>query len=278
MRIVTDGKATYEKAVLALGMFDGVHIGHRVLLERAKVLARRSGVPLVACTFTGHPLELIAPDHCPPMLTTFEERASLLESLGVDMLFAQPFTEEMRQMPPEVYVGELMRRFHPVNVVCGYNHTFGKGGTGTSAFLAALGDALGFRTQIVPQVTLDGGDVSSSAIRTALRNGDVAHAARLLGRPYQLDGQLRIVENGICILEGAEPRKQQLPSGAYRCLLSCQDTGATLPCTARSDADGNWRISLPGGAVPQSAGLLFLNRRESGNPATDEKKRNPEKL
>lgn len=264
MQIVTDGKAYYEKAVLALGMFDGVHIGHRVLLERAKVLARRGGVPLVACTFAGHPLELIAPDRCPPMLTTFEERASLLEELGVDMLFAQPFTEEMRQMPPEVYVGELIRRFHPVDVVCGYNHTFGKGGTGTSAFLAALGDALGFRTQIVPQVTLDGAEVSSSAIRAAIGSGDVSMASRLLGRPYSLTGQILQKPDGLCLFQPEEAAKQRPAAGLYRCLLSCGARGAALPCTAKATAEGAWRISLPAKPSQQPARLQLLSRKGTG--------------
>lgn len=264
MQIVTDGKAYYEKAVLALGMFDGVHIGHRVLLERAKVLARRGDVPLVACTFTGHPLELIAPDRCPPMLTTFEERASLLEELGVDMLFAQPFTEEMRQMPPEVYVGELIRRFHPVDVVCGYNHTFGKGGAGTSAFLAALGDALGFRTQIVPQVTLDGAEVSSSAIRAAIGSGDVSLASRLLGRPYSLTGQILQKPDGISLFQPEEAAKQRPAAGLYRCLLSCGAKGAALPCTTKVTADGAWRISLPAKPSQQPARLQLLSRKNVG--------------
>lgn len=264
MQIVTDGKAFYEKAVLALGMFDGVHIGHRVLLERAKVLARRAGVPLVACTFTGHPLALIAPDRCPPMLTTFEERAALLEELGVDMLFAQPFTEEMRQMPPEVYVGELVRRFHPVDVVCGYNHTFGKGGAGTSAFLAALGDALGFRTQVVPQVTLDGADVSSSAIRAAIGSGDVSRASRLLGRPYSMLGQILQEPDGISVFRPEDAAKQQPVAGKYRCLLHCSASGAALPCTAKVAVKGAWRISLPLKPSLQPARLQLLSRKDTG--------------
>ena len=258
MQIVTDGKATYEKAVLALGMFDGVHIGHQVLLERAKVLAKRSHVPLVACTFTDHPLSLIAPDRCPPMLTTFDERASLLEEMGVDMLFAQPFTEEMRQMPPEVYVGELMRRFHPVDVVCGYNHTFGKDGAGTSAFLAALGDALGFHTQVVPQVTLEGADVSSSAIRAALRSGDAAKAARLLGRPYQMDGQLLVSESSQAAFVPSELRKQQPAAGKYRCLLDCSESHKTWPCVVMVAEAQPWRIKGIGAAAPQVAKLRIL--------------------
>lgn len=260
LRIVTDGKAAYEKAVLVLGMFDGVHIGHRVLLDRARVLAKRSNVPLVACTFTTHPLALIAPDRCPPMLTTFEERAALLEEAGVDLLFAQPFTEEMRQMLPEVYVGELVRRFHPVDVVCGYNHTFGKDGAGTSAFLAALGDALGFRTQVVPQVTLDGAEVSSSMIRAALSEGKAAKAAQLLGRPYQLGGQWRYAETKQGVFHPENTRKQQLAAGQYRCLLKCEAMQKMLPCVVRVQKDKPWQIRLAKEVEPQSVQLLFLQK------------------
>ena len=192
------------------------------------------------------------------LLTTFDERASLLEEMGVDMLFSQPFTEEMRQMPPEVYVGELMRRFHPVDVVCGYNHTFGKDGAGTSAFLAALGDALGFHTQVVPQVTLEGADVSSSAIRAALRSGDAAKAARLLGRPYQMDGQLLASENSQATFAPSEPRKQQPGPGKYRCLLTCSDDNKTWPCVVMV-ADGQpWKIKGIGATASQKTKLRIL--------------------
>lgn len=236
MRIVTDGKALLEKSVLALGMFDGLHIGHRVLLERARVLAKRSHVPLVVCTFTEHPLTLIAPEKCPPSLTTLEEKASLMEKLGVDLLYAQPFTEEMRQMPPEVYVGELIRRFHPVDVVCGYNHTFGKDGSGTSAFLAALGDALGFHTHVVPQVTLEGQEVSSSRIRQALAQGKASEAAQLLGRPYEIRVEA-CQEEGLVRLK-QENGKQWLAQGSYRCLFQEERQANHRPCVAKVLPDG----------------------------------------
>ena len=260
MRIVTDGKAAMEKAVLALGMFDGVHIGHQVLLQRAKVLAERSHAPLVACTFTGHPLSQIAPERCPPALTTFQERAALLEKAGVDLLFAQPFTEEMRQMPPEVYVGEMVRRFHPTDVVCGYNHTFGKGGAGTSAFLAALGDALGFVTEVVPQVTLDGEEVSSSVIRAALKEGRLQHANRLLGHPYGYSGSVIPGAENVYTFEPETSAKQTLPAGKYRCMLVCTAQKKSWPCIAVVGREGQVTVSLSASAGTQAAQLLFLGK------------------
>lgn len=260
MRIVTDGRAALDQAVLALGMFDGVHIGHQVLLERAGVLAKRNGVPLVVCTFTEHPLAQIAPNRCPPALTTFPERAALLEKAGVDLLFAQPFTEEMRQMPPEVYVGELLRRFHPSHIVCGYNHTFGKGGSGTSVFLAALGDALGFRTEVVPQITLHGEEVSSSAIRAALSSGHVQHANRLLGHPYSYSGKL-LSNNGSCCFESESSLKQQLPAGKYRSILQCRNSKKNLPCIVTIGNGRTLRLRISANVEEQPAQLLFLGSR-----------------
>lgn len=143
MQTVLDGRYAADRSVVALGMFDGVHIGHQVLLKKGRALADRQGVPLVACTFMDHPLQLIAPDKCPPMLTTFDERVRLMESLGVDVFYAMPFDRSVMDMPPEDYVGHLVRQFHPTDVVCGYNHTFGKKGGGTPALLGSAGRCAG---------------------------------------------------------------------------------------------------------------------------------------
>ena len=144
MKVILNGKHSEESSVLALGMFDGVHIGHQVLLERARTLHMRYGAPVVVCTFARHPMELIAPEKAPRLLTTLEERISLISHAGADVFFAMPFDEQMRDQPPECYVGELVRRLHPKAIVCGYNHSFGAGGSGSPALLQALGAALGF--------------------------------------------------------------------------------------------------------------------------------------
>ena len=227
MQIVLDEKYFANRSVLALGMFDGVHIGHRVLLERAATLARREGVPLVVCTFQQHPLQVIAPEKCPPFLSTFEERCQLMEALGVDVLCAMPFTREVMDMPPEEYVGQLVRRFHPCHVVCGYNHTFGRKGQGTPALLDALGAALGFETSIVPKITYKGQDVSSSAIRALLMHGNVDAARNLLSCPYELAVQC-VERNGSgCALQLKQDSKQMLPDGSYRAFLC--DTNHAYP-------------------------------------------------
>lgn len=223
MQIALDEKYCAKRSVLALGMFDGVHIGHRVLLERAAHLAKEHGVPLVVCTFQEHPLQVIAPEKCPPMLSTFDERNQLMEALGVDVLCAMPFTRDVMDMLPEDYVGHLVRRFHPVAVVCGYNHTFGRKGQGTPALLDALGAALGFETSIVPKITLGDQEVSSSAIRGMLSQGNVDLARRLLARPYEQSAQLIRREGSGCHLQIAADGKQSLPAGSYRAFLCDED-------------------------------------------------------
>lgn len=220
MQIILDEKYSCERSVVALGMFDGVHLGHRVLLERGAALARQRKAPLVVCTFQTHPLAVIAPDHCPPSLTTFAERCALMEALGVDVLCAMPFTPETMNMLPEEYVGQLVRRFHPTDVVCGYNHTFGRKGQGTPALLNALGAALGFTTSIVPKITLEHADVSSTVIRGLLRKGDVVDARAMLKRPYKLTAMVEGQDGeGRCALCLTDEGKQRVASGSYRAVL-----------------------------------------------------------
>ena len=243
MQIVLDQKYSAKSSVLALGMFDGVHIGHRVLLERAAHLAKKHGVPLVVCTFQQHPLQVIAPEKCPPMLSSAEERNQLMESLGVDVLCAMPFTREVMDMLPEEYVGQLVRRFHPVAVVCGYNHTFGRKGQGSPALLEALGEALGFETSIVPKITLGEQEVSSSAIRGLLSNGNVELARKLLARPYEHAATLVHREGSECLLQILREDKQTLPTGEYRAFL-CDEEHA-YPVLLHTQENGTARCMLP---------------------------------
>ena len=243
MRIITDDSFVAGRSVVALGMFDGVHIGHRVLLQRARALATQRGVPLVVRTFLDHPLRLIAPEKCPPQLCTFEERNALMAEMGVDVLVAQPFTRETMEMLPEEYVGHLVRRFHPTDVVCGYNHTFGKKGQGTPALLEALGAALGFATSIVPKITYEGADVSSTVIRGLLQNGDVDVAARMLARAYRLDAQLISREAAACRLFLKDDGKQRPAPGRYR--AACTDGQRRYPVIAHFKPDGQVLMALP---------------------------------
>ena len=255
MQIILDGKYSAERSVVALGMFDGVHIGHQVLLERGAALAKREGVPLVVCTFQDHPLRLIAPEKCPPQLTDFDERARLMEALGVDVFYAMPFSPEVMTMPPEDYVGHLVRQFHPTDVVCGYNHTFGRKGEGKPPLLQVLGGALGFSVSIVPKITLEGREISSTAIRAQLSGGNVAQARRLLGHPYEVRSQSVQREKKSCSMLLQWGDKQRLPHGEYRALVC---TGERMwPVTVRLQGD-EAVCSLPSHLQAESVSLAFL--------------------
>lgn len=247
MLTILDGNYSAPRSVVALGMFDGVHIGHQVLIKRGAALAKQHGVPLVVCTFQEHPLHLIAPEKCPPLLSTFEERNLQMEKLGVDVLCAMPFTQAVMDMLPEEYVGQLVRRFHPTDVVCGYNHTFGRKGQGTPALLEALGAALGFGVSVVPKITLDGQDVSSTVIRGVLSRGDVQTAAHMLGRPYECRAVIEQRQGGTYTAVLRDRQKQALPDGAYRAL--CTDGSHIYPVVARWGKGGRVRFALPSTAV-----------------------------
>lgn len=226
-----NGKAAAERSVISMGMFDGVHIGHKVLLERAAVLARRENCPLIVCTFQQHPMAFLCPEKAPRLLTTLAERQQAIQNLGADMFFAMPFDSDLAQMAPECYVGQLVRRFHPVAVVCGYNHHYGKDGKGSPALLEVLGGALGFATSIVPQITLGGKAVSSSDIRQCLSDGDVIAASRMLGRPYARQAEL--AENDRLVL--LRDDKQPVKDGKYRGRI-CLD-GKRIPVVFRQKGD-----------------------------------------
>jgi riboflavin kinase/FMN adenylyltransferase len=134
------------------------------------------------------------------------------------VFFAPVFDRDAANMLPECYIGELVRRFHPVNVVCGFNHSYGKNGAGSAALLEMLGGALGFDTCIVPQITYQGQEVSSSIIRRHLQSGEVSMVRRMLGRPYSRKVAVAR-ENGVMKLDFANDFKQPVKPGLYRAAL-----------------------------------------------------------
>ena len=175
--------------VVALGMFDGVHRGHRTLLLNAKRLADEIGVPLRVCTFNRHPLEIIRPENPPEMISTIPERASLLYGIGVDEMELIPFDQSTANMEPEVFL-DRMRSFLDVRaVVAGWNYSFGRKGRGTAELLKADGEKHGYKVIIEPPATLEDGTViSSTLIRQNLKEGKTERAAELLGYQYSMTG------------------------------------------------------------------------------------------
>ncbi len=179
-----------REAVIAIGTFDGVHLGHQRLISRAAALARELDTIPVVFTFRNHPLSVLAPDRVPPELSSGEERHRVFRSLGVELVLELPFTGEMSGLPAEEFLRMIVERLAPRAIVVGENFSFGAGGRGTPEYLADQGKKLGFRVEKVPLFVRSGSVVSSTRIRALLASGDVKAAAGLLGRPFEMTGEV----------------------------------------------------------------------------------------
>jgi riboflavin kinase/FMN adenylyltransferase len=208
---------------VALGVFDGIHLGHRAILGTAVARGKARRARVVACTFDRHPMEVLQPARAPVPLTTLAERLDLIAETGVDLSLVLAFTPELATVEPENFVKDVVvGRLHAQEVVVGYNHTFGRGARGDAALLCAVGAPLGLVTHVVPPLLVDGVPVSSSEIRTALKAGDVSRAARYLGRPYSIGGTVtRGAGRGRTLgfpTANLDPERPLLvPTGVYAC-------------------------------------------------------------
>ncbi len=176
------------RSVVVIGNFDGVHRGHRTVIDRARALANRDGLEVVAVTFDPHPMAVLRPEHAPSALTTLPDRAALLRDAGVDHVFALPFSREIAAWSPEEFVDRvLVDGLRAATVVVGANFRFGSRASGDVATLVDAGSARGFSAE---GVELEGGPQvwSSTYVRTCLAAGDVAGAAEALGRPFAVTG------------------------------------------------------------------------------------------
>jgi riboflavin kinase/FMN adenylyltransferase len=175
--------------VVTVGMFDGVHRGHRALLDRVAAEAAARGLPAGAVTFDRHPLEVLRPDARPPLLTTLDRKVALLGAAGMDFVLVLAFTEELSQVTAEAFAHEvLLDGVGARAIVVGENFRFGHKAAGDPALLAELGRPHGVDVVAV-RLHADGGEpVSSTRIRAALAGGDVRAAAALLGRVYAVEG------------------------------------------------------------------------------------------
>ncbi len=180
-----------EKRVIALGFFDGVHLGHGALLSRVVQVAGEIGAVPSALTFARHPREMIT-GRAVPLLNTPQDRAWLMgEYYGVGEVEVLPFDRAMMEMPWDRFVTEVVvGRFRAVHVVVGHNHRFGHRGEGTPERLAGLCQALGLGCDVIRQVELDGVTVSSTYIRGLLEAGEMERANRFLGHPHVLSGRV----------------------------------------------------------------------------------------
>jgi riboflavin kinase / FMN adenylyltransferase len=180
-----------QRPVLAVGNFDGVHLGHKELIIRAATLGQQRGVPAALLTFEPHPRAFFQPDKTLFRLTDPVLKARWATELGLAGMITLTFGHALAALTAEAFVTDiLMGRLHTSGVVIGHDFHFGKGRQGTPDFLKAMGLAHGFDVLTVPPVTLDGEAVSSSAIRRLLSEGDIHGANRLLGREWTVCAQV----------------------------------------------------------------------------------------
>ena len=178
-----------RRPVLTVGNFDGIHVGHRAILDTVVERARAHDGEAVVHTFDPHPRKVLHPDRAPKLLTTLEQKLELLEAAGVDVVIVEPFTLEYARTPADVFIREhLYGRIAPVEVYVGYDFHFGRDREGSMRLLTELGPRLGFAVTIIPEVTVDAGDVNSTRIRQLLSEGEVERAGSMLQRSYAIRG------------------------------------------------------------------------------------------
>lgn len=183
--------ADFGPSSLTIGNFDGVHAGHRKIFSRVRELAAAHGLKPSVLTFNPHPTRVVAPERAPRLMTSCEERAGLMGEEGIEQVLILPFDARVAHLSPAEFVEQILFGKLGVRaVVVGDNFRFGHRQAGNTQVLKELGERFGFTTEVVSAVTVRGILVSSSALRRLVEAGNVSKAARLLGRPYSLAGDV----------------------------------------------------------------------------------------
>ena len=182
------GEAAAPLAV-AIGNFDGVHLGHGALLAEVRARAARLGAQSAVLTFTPHPARLFAPDRAPPLIMSLERRLELIAAAGIDVAIVEPFTRAFASIDAAGFVSDVLARdLRARAVVVGYDFSFGRGREGTTELLRQLGAGASMEVAVIAPVSVAGIPCSSTRIRELVSVGEMGSAARLLGRPFELEG------------------------------------------------------------------------------------------
>ena len=182
-------RTLYPKPVLALGNFDGVHLGHQAIFRQVVTHAQALGGTSMVFTFEPHPARVINPEKAPPLLTTFEQKMRLIETLGICVGLRVRFTDTFAQQQPEAFIRDvLVDQIGIQHLVVGYDCRFGHRRAGTAELLQETAAIYGYEVTVVPPITELGMTVSSSNIRQLVTQGQVEEANRLLGRYYAVEG------------------------------------------------------------------------------------------
>ena len=192
MRIIRGTKNIVDPIpypVMAIGNFDGVHVGHQALFCKTAELALAHGGTSIAFTFEPHPLKIIAPGKAPPLLTHFKKKMELIESCGVNMVICADFTRKFADQQPRDFSQNILFEKNDVKeIVVGFDYAFGRGREGTIPYLKKMGEEFGFKVHVVEPFKLKGHTVSSSHVRELIEAGQVESASQFLGRDYSIIG------------------------------------------------------------------------------------------
>jgi riboflavin kinase / FMN adenylyltransferase len=174
---------------LAIGVFDGIHLGHQAVINRAVRNARQAGGSAVVVTFDPHPVRVLRPEKAPRLLMSFPQKTRLVEEVGIDAMLTITFTREFSKTPPELFITRLHSAANELREICvGEGWRFGANRAGESCFLESMARQLGIKLSAVSPVLIDDRVVSSTRVRAALDRGDLDGASQLLGRPFALWG------------------------------------------------------------------------------------------
>lgn len=185
-----------EKIICALGVFDGVHLGHQKILEEVIKLASKEKAKSIVITFETHPKKIISPDSSPSLLTTTEEKIKLIKKFKIDKVIVINFTESFSKITPEDFIKRFLVEKFKINfVVVGKNYFFGRNKKGDINLLKNFASKYGFIVKAIGYIKLNGITISSSKIRKALENGDIESANKMLGRNYEIEGIVTKGEN-----------------------------------------------------------------------------------
>lgn len=213
---------TLQNSWLTVGVFDGVHRGHREIIDKLTAGAHAHAAPAVILTFDPHPAVVLA-GHDIKCLTTPDERADRFAELGVDVLITQRFTQALSTLSAREYMTDLAHRLGLRQLLVGYDFALGRGREGTAARLAEIGRELGYTVEVVNALSDESGVISSTEIRKLIATGNVTEAAKLLGRDYSLsgpvihgDGRGRRINIPTANIE--PPKQKAIPAnGIYAC-------------------------------------------------------------
>lgn len=182
---------SYPNTILTIGNFDGVHLGHQKILSEVTKKAKEVKGTSMAITFEPHPMRVLAPEKEIRILTPFEEKAKLIEEMGIKVLLCINFNKEFSNLLPDHFIGDmLVKKIKAKEIIVGTKYAFGKNKKGTVELLRRRGNKFGFKVKVIRNVRIHGDIVSSSKIRSLLLKGDARETSTFLGRAYSIEGRV----------------------------------------------------------------------------------------